>query len=342
MASQSHTPFHLLCALLVLSLCKPSYGSGIVIYWGQNNVIYPQPYVESSLEETCRTGLYSFVNIAFLNTFGAGTTPDINLSNHCGGSWKPCTFLSTEIEYCQSQGIKVFISLGGDSWTYTLIDEEDAKDVAKYLWEHFLGGQPTDGLPRPFGDAILDGVDFDIEHGSTQYYDSLAKYLHSYDNINGSRVYLGAAPQCPIPDLYLDTAIKTGLFDYVWTQFYNNPQCQYDSSTDDPTNLLQSWNKWISLLDQTGNPNTKLFLGLPAAATNAAPSGGYIPPEKLAALCPSFSASERYGGIMLWSRYFDGYTGYGQQVDVDCDSGSLSRANTHGHSKLIREFASSM
>ncbi|KAJ4828444.1 hypothetical protein Tsubulata_049135 [Turnera subulata] len=317
MASQSHTPFHLLCLLLVLSLCKPSFGSGIVIYWGQNNAIYPQPYVESSLLETCNTKLYSIVNIAFLNTFGRGQTPGINLSNHCDN----CTFLSDEIRACQAMGIKVLISLGGASGSYGLDSDEDAKSVAKYLWEHFLGGQPTDGLPRLLGDAILDGVDFDIEGGGVEHWDVLAESLHDYDNISG-RVYLGAAPQCPIPDAYLDKAIKTGKFDYVWTQFYNNPPCQYAS---DATQLKQSWTDWITLLNQTGNANTKLFLGLPAA-TQAAPSGGYIPPEKLKELCPNLKTFQRYGGIMLWSRYFDGYTGYSKLIKDACVSaGSVSR-----------------
>ncbi|CAI8589788.1 unnamed protein product [Vicia faba] len=79
-----------------------------------------------------------------------------------------------------------------------------------------------------------------------------------------------------MPDYYLDKAIKTGLFDYVFVQFYNNPPCQYNIATSDATLLLQSWNAWTSLV----LPNNTVFLGLPASP-NAAPSGGYIPPIDL-------------------------------------------------------------
>ncbi|WJX28411.1 chitinase [Trifolium repens] len=71
-----------------------------------------------------------------------------------------------------------------------------------------------------------------------------------------------------MPDLYLDKAIKTGFFDYVLVQFYNNPPCQYNTATGDATLLLKSWDAWTSLV----LPNNTVFMGLPAAPS-AAPSG---------------------------------------------------------------------
>ncbi|KAI4311449.1 hypothetical protein MLD38_036344 [Melastoma candidum] len=50
------------------------------------------------------------------------------------------------------------------------------------------------GKSRPFGDAVLDGVDFDIEGGLSQHYDDLARILFAYSG-KGKKVYLTAAPQ---------------------------------------------------------------------------------------------------------------------------------------------------
>ncbi|KAI4348046.1 hypothetical protein L6164_008808 [Bauhinia variegata] len=79
--------------------------------------------------------------------------------------------------------------------------------------------------------------------GPNLYYDDLAKALNAYSTAE-RKIYLGAAPQCPIPDYYRDTTIKTGLFDYIVVQFYNNPPCQ--SAPGNPTNLFNSWDAWTS------------------------------------------------------------------------------------------------
>ncbi|KAL6289121.1 hypothetical protein ACE6H2_006631 [Prunus campanulata] len=117
----------------------------------------------------------------------------------------------------------------------------------------------------------------------------------------GSKVYLAAAPQCPFPDEHLDGAIATGLFDYVWVQFYNNPPCEF--ANNNATNLLSAWNQW------TSTEATQVFLGLPAAP-EAAPSGGFIPADTLKLqVLPNINSSSKYGGVMLWSKYYDkGYS----------------------------------
>ncbi|KAF8380134.1 hypothetical protein HHK36_027616 [Tetracentron sinense] len=268
---------------------------GIAIYWGQNGN-------EGTLTETCATGNYDFVNIAFLPTFGNGQTPMINLAGHCDPYTNGCTGLSDEIQACQSQGIKVMLTIGGGAGSYYLTSSEDAKQVADYLWNNFLGGQSSS---RPLGDAVLDGIDFDIEGGTTQHWDDLARYLSGYSQ-QGKKVYLTAAPQCPFPDAYIGEALNTGLFDYVWVQFYNNPPCQYAS--DDITNLENAWNQWTSNITAT-----KIFLGLPAAPQAA--GSGFIPSGDLTSqVLPSIKDSTKYGGVMLWSKYFDDLTGYSSSI----------------------------
>ncbi|XP_071904381.1 acidic endochitinase-like [Coffea arabica] len=278
--------------LMISSLTRSSEGAGIAVYWGQNGN-------EGSLEEACRSGNYDYVNIAFLVSFGSGQTPELNLAGHCIPS--PCTFLSSQIEVCQSLGIKVLLSLGGGGAGAgrgpILASPEDARDVAAYLWNNYLGGQSDS---RPLGAAVLDGIDFDIEYGSNLYWDDLARALSGYSTAE-RKVYLSAAPQCFFPDYYLDAAIRTGLFDFVWVQFYNNPPCQYSTTTGNADNLLNSWsNQWSPYPGVN-----KLFLGLPAAQA-AAPSGGYIPPEVLISqILPVVQGYPNYAGVMLWSRYYD-------------------------------------
>ncbi|MBA0820358.1 hypothetical protein Gohar_021820 [Gossypium harknessii] len=283
---------------VILVLVTSIDAGDIAIYWGQNSD-------EGTLAETCATGNYDFVNLAFLPTFGNGQTPMINLAGHCDPYSNGCTNLSSDIKSCQAQGIKVILSLGGGAGSYFLASSNDARQVAAYLWNNFLGGQSAS---RPFGDAILDGIDFDIEGRTNQHWDDLAKYLSGYSQ-RSKKVYLTAAPQCPFPDAWVGGALKTGLFDYVWVQFYNNPQCQYTDG--DITNLEQAWKQWT-----TDVPANKIFLGLPASPEAA--GSGFIPVSDLTSqVLPAIKGSAMYGGVMLWSKYYDDQTGYSSAIKND-------------------------
>ncbi|XP_008791482.1 hevamine-A-like [Phoenix dactylifera] len=286
---------NLLLPLLLLALVAGSHAGSIAVYWGQNGN-------EGTLADTCASGLYSYVNLAFLTTFGNGQTPVLNLAGHCDPSAGTCTSLTSDIQSCQSQGVKVFLSLGGASGSYSLSSTDDAQNVAQYLWDNFLGGSSSS---RPLGAAVLDGIDFDIEATNGDFFDTLAQALSQFSS-QGNKVYLTAAPQCPYPDAHLNTALQTGLFDYVWIQFYNNAQCQYSSGSID--NLTSAWNTWISSVTATS-----FFLGLPASP-DAAPSGGYIPPDVLISQVLPAIQGPKYGGIMIWSRYYDVLNNYSATV----------------------------
>ncbi|KAI4370144.1 hypothetical protein MLD38_018522 [Melastoma candidum] len=281
------------CLLVILVLLAGGEAGGISIYWGQNGN-------EGTLRETCATGNYEYVNIAFLPVFGNGQTPIINLAGHCDPYSHECTKLSPDIKSCQERGVKVMLSIGGGAGSYILTSEEDARQVATYLWDNFLGGKSSS---RPLGDAVLDGIDFDIEGGSSQHYDDLARFLSAYSS-RGKKVYLTAAPQCPFPDAWVGGALQTGLFDYVWVQFYNNPPCQYSSGTH---SFEAAWKQWTSI--RAG----KIFLGLPAAPDAA--GTGFIPAGTLTSdVLPSIKGSPKYGGVMLWSKYYDDQTGYSSSI----------------------------
>ncbi|KAL8495074.1 hypothetical protein ACS0TY_019293 [Phlomoides rotata] len=281
--------------LVMLMLVAGSEAGGISIYWGQNGN-------EGTLAETCATGNYEYVVLAFLSSFGNGQKPMLNLAGHCDPYSDGCTGLSSNITLCQDKGIKVLLSIGGGAGGYTLASTADARQLATYLWDNFLGGKSPS---RPLGGAVLDGIDFDIEGGTSQHWDKLATFLSAYSK-RGKKVYLTAAPQCPFPDAWVGGALKTGLFDYVWVQFYNNPPCQYTSG--DVSDLESAWKTWTSSI-----PATKIFLGLPAAPIAA--GSGFIPAADLiSTVLPAIKGSDKYGGVMLWSKYYDDQDGYSSSI----------------------------
>ncbi|XP_042020289.1 acidic endochitinase-like [Salvia splendens] len=283
-------------ALLVISMClcfSLSRAGEIAIYWGQNGN-------EGTLAQTCASENYKFVNLAFLATFGNGQTPVINLAGHCDPTAGGCTGLSSDIKSCQDKGVKVLLSIGGAAGSYYLASAQDARQVATYLWNNFLGGSSS---TRPLGDAVLDGIDFDIEGGTNQHWDDLARYLSAYSK-KGKKVHLSAAPQCPFPDAWIGEALQTGLFDYVWVQFYNNPPCQYSSGM---TNLEAAWKQWTSI------KASQIFLGLPASSSAA--GSGFIPANDLTSqVLPAIKGSTKYGGVMLWDKYHDDQSGYSSSI----------------------------
>ncbi|KAL5227783.1 hypothetical protein ABZP36_016048 [Zizania latifolia] len=295
MTKRALTPM-LLTATAFMAFLATCQAGGIAVYWGQNDG-------EVSLAETCASGNYEFVIIAFLPKFGKGQSPQMDLASHCDPSSGGCTGQSRDIRACQRRGVKVLLSIGGGEGSYGLSSPGDARQVAVYLWNNFLGGSSSS---RPLGNAVLDGIDFDIELGGTKFWDDLARYLKAYSPKGRKPVYLAAAPQCPFPDASLGVALSTGLFDYVWVQFYNNPPCQY-SSASGVDNLARAWNQWASI------PAGQVFLGLPAAP-QAAGSGFVEASDLVSQVLPVVRKSSKYGGIMLWSRFYDGLTGYSDKV----------------------------
>ncbi|XP_027153149.1 acidic endochitinase-like [Coffea eugenioides] len=255
--------------LLIASLIGPSEAAGIVRYWGRG---HDEP---SSLAEFCRQEFATDVNIAFLEDFGGGRMPELNISHPLPSA--------SDIESCQKHQTKVFISIAGQP---SLSSVEDAEEVAAYVWDTYLGGKSSD---RPFGKAVLDGVELHIHSGNTTYLDDLARALKGYSN-----VILAVAAECPIPDPALDTTIRTGVVDQVRVEFFDNPSCQFTPPKDSSL-LFRSWDNWS---DYPGVH--KLYLGIPISPT-IAPEGGYIPPNELVYhVLPYLKKSPVYGGIMVF------------------------------------------
>ncbi|XP_061353737.1 acidic endochitinase-like [Gastrolobium bilobum] len=305
MASTKQPSIFLLFALISLSITINSsnatdcVGSGAIsVYWGQhpNND-------EGTLQATCATGNYDIVILESLIVFDSGRTPLLNLDNHCSGN--SCSVLQSQIEYCQENNIKVFLSIGLVSAGLTTntaslsASENVTKDLADYLLEKYLSGNSG-----PLGNVYLDGIDIaDVSDSEHIKWDELVKLINA--STTDRRIYLSASPQCIYPDRYLSSAINTGLVDYVWVEFYyQNPDCIY--SNGNPSKLLSAWKTWTSRV-----PNSLIFLGLAASDTIA----GYIKPDALISeVLPTVKEASNYGGVMIWDRYLDKINNYSPQI----------------------------
>ncbi|KAG6656042.1 hypothetical protein CIPAW_05G259300 [Carya illinoinensis] len=238
--------------LIILTLFKTSHAGGIAIYWGQNGN-------EGTLSDICAMGRYLYVNIAFLNIFGNGQTPEINFAGHCNPASNGCTIVSDGIRSCQKLGIKVMLSIGGGVGNYSFTSSKDAKKVARFLWKNFLGCKSSS---RSLGDVVLDSIDFDIELGSTQYWQDIARYLKAH-NKRQRKVYLTAAPQCLLLDRFIGIALNTSLL--ATPQVAGSGYIPPDVLTSQILPIIRKSRKYGSVMfwskyydDQTGYSSTIL------------------------------------------------------------------------------------
>ncbi|KAJ2522982.1 Chitinase 2 [Coemansia sp. RSA 1939] len=158
----------------------------------------------------------------------------------------------------------------------------------------FLGGSSE---YRPYDDAVLDGVDLDIESGEHAGYSAFINQLRSYFEKASKQYFISTAPQCVYPDANLGSTLSSKVWiDNNYVQFYNNP-CNL-------ANIDNKWNfdyaSWDALAKSNPNINSKVYVGLPAG-TGAAGNGYLDLPtvqSDLSYLYNSYPST--FGGIMLW------------------------------------------
>ena len=163
----------LLAAAVVASSALVSASNQVALYWGQNGA-----GGQERLAQYCQETDVDIVLLSFLNLF-----PDplnVNFANQCGNTFESgllhCSQIGADIKTCQSLGKTVLLSLGGGVGDYGFSDAASATKFADTLWNKFGAGEDPE---RPFDDAVIDGFDFDIEHGSTTGYPELATALRS-------------------------------------------------------------------------------------------------------------------------------------------------------------------
>ncbi|CAI7648827.1 unnamed protein product [Penicillium glandicola] len=255
-------------------------GGQNVVYWGQdNNVQDLSKYCTSS------SGI-DIIVLAFLYEFGNGNTiASGTIGNQCyispAGVPQNCDGLAANIETCKSIGIKVILSLGGASGAYSLSSQAEAEAIGQNLWEAYGNTAGNASVPRPFGKTFVNGWDMDVEaYSGNQYYEYLLSTLRSnFASDSSNMYYITGAPQCPIPEPYMQVIITKSEFDYIWVQFYNNPGCSVNSNIN--------YNDWVSNVAGTPSANAKIFIGVPASP--------------LAATVSEYETNPAFGGVMMWS-----------------------------------------
>ena len=196
------------------------------------------------------------------------------------------------------------------------MNEASAQSFAEILWTSF--GPKTDtNAPRPFGDAVVDGFDFDIEsvlkpgedkEDLSRGYSSLINGLRAYYLSSNGSYYISGAPQCIVPDSHLADAIETAFFDFLFVQFYNTAECSaraYFDHSYGGKNTNISFSGWVDFVHTHGlNKETKVYLGLPASndANDVVDPKMYLQPKEAKEMIQAFQCEypEDFGGVMLY------------------------------------------
>ncbi|KAG6910589.1 hypothetical protein DXG01_009540 [Tephrocybe rancida] len=250
----------------------------LAVYWGQNS--YGAAHGTDSANFQKRLSFYCNDNavdvfpIAFLNVFfGAGGLPSINLANICnptdngtfaGTNLANCASMASDITACQAKGKIVTLSLGGASASVGFQNDNQAITFAQTIWNIFLGGSSS---TRPFGTAVLDGIDLDIEGGTSSSYVTFVNSVRSLASGASKKYYITAAPQCIFPDGALGDVLN-GAQDH--------------------------WARVVS-----PNKNVKIYIGAPASSS-AAGSGYQVVDDMKSISLAMRKSFPSFGGVMLW------------------------------------------
>ena len=212
------------------------------------------------------------------------------MANHCNTSFPGypdllnCTKIASHIKTCQDYGRKIILSLGGAAGVYGFSSSNEAENFATTIWNLFLGGYSN---VKPFKGISLDGVDLDIEAGTTKYYADFIKSIRQLMLTDNSKSYIiTGAPQCPYPDVVMGPGEEGKVlseipqeFDYLFVQFYNN-YCYLGDA--DQFNL--SISKWFEFAENTKTKcgsGPQILIGLPSHPRASSGSQYYQTPEEV-------------------------------------------------------------
>lgn len=263
-----------------VSAFDSSSNSNVAVYWGQNSGLS-----QERLSTYCNSDSVDVVLLSFLSGFPDTT---INFSNQC---WtETCPDIGSDIKTCQDNGKAVFLSLGGAAGSYGFSSDAEGKAYAQTLWDTFGAGS-DDSITRPFGDAIVDGFDFDIENNDQTGYVALANELKNiYSQDSSKSYYLSASPQCAYPDQNVGDLLSNVELDFAFIQFYNN-YCNLANSEF-------NYNTWESFAESAPNSNIKLYVGLPGSTASA--STGYADVSTVRSQLADIKCDSNFGGVALW------------------------------------------
>lgn len=294
----------------------------VAVYWGQGSDQIP-------LSQVCTDPGIDIVNIGFVNAFPKtrGDYPGTNHANACQADYYPdpktgqpskllrtCPGVEQAIKDCQAAGKKVMLSLGGG---YPVNYSLPTVDVANYFADFLIGAygpvsSDWNGKPRPFGSAVVDGFDLDLE--AEEWATGAADLLYKNYDVFARRIktrssmLLSAAPQCVIPDARIAPALKAVPFDFIFAQFYNTYECsaakgykdlKAGATTKTTTFTFQAWLDWLA--KESANKQVKLYMGLPAGPDGLPThKDHYLNPTEADYLINRYKNNANFGGVMLW------------------------------------------
>ncbi|AOW04459.1 YALI0D22396p [Yarrowia lipolytica CLIB122] len=265
----------------------PAGSNNVVLYWGQASAGSQEP-----LGSYCESNAADVYVVSFLNSFNGNGDLTLTISgcnDNFAGGLANCPAIAADIKKCQSLGKKVFISLGGAVGSYGFTSDAGGANFADTLWNTFGGGTAAE---RPFGDAIVDGYDLDIENQQQMGYVALVKRLREHFASSSGQYYISATPQCPYPDASVGEALAGADIDFAYVQFYNN----YCGVNNPGQFNFDTWDNFAKTVSP--NKNIKIYLGVPGAVSAA--STGYIDGATLKSYVDKVKQYSSFGGIMMW------------------------------------------
>lgn len=303
----------------------PLSKNNVITYWGQG----PN---QERLIETCRNSAYDIINVGFVNVFpdqGKGGWPGTNFGNACWGDvyqnakgvdtqlLKTCPDIEQDVIDCQQvYGKKIFLSIGGGyPSNYYLESIQSARKFANFLWAAYGPiSASTPDVPRPWGNAGVDGFDFDIEsymdpapakpknYQKSFYVDMIKRFKSGLFPTDTSKpYYISGAPQCGIPDAHFTDVIANAWFDFLFIQFYNTDGC----SARDGMMAINgrgttdiSYLQWVAA--KSLNKNIRMSIGLPGAKAASRLGKYWLNPTEAQKLVKKFYKQNLFGGVMLW------------------------------------------
>lgn len=146
------------------SPAKPS--ASLAVYYGKNSSPEDPTLSDLCEDDTIDTVILSYVS-SFKTTngfpivdFGAACTTKHADDDRYAPGLATCPELGRQVQTCQTNGKKVFLSIGGPRSAISFVDAADARRAAVMLWSLFGQGDPHGPDMRPLGEAAVDGFDF--------------------------------------------------------------------------------------------------------------------------------------------------------------------------------------
>lgn len=285
-------------ARLALSLNLTNQ-TAVLGYWGSNLAGKMGDRDQKRLSSYCQNTTYDAIILSSVIDFNVDGWPVYDFSNLCsdsdtfsGSELKKCPQIETDIQVCQENGIKVLLSIGGYNGNFSLNNDDDGTNFAFQVWNIFGSGEDS---YRPFGKAVVDGFDLEVNKGTNTAYSAFAKrMLEIYASDPRRKYYISAAPTCMVPDHTLTKAISENSFDFLSIHTFNSSTGEGCSGSRNST--FDAWVEYAE--DSAYNTNTSLFYGVVGHQNG---SNGFISPKNLTRDLLNYKAnSTLFGGVTIW------------------------------------------